>query len=459
MSPIAQAPMRLIAPGESVSLPETHFGTNSENFDSAIQNWHRHLRANILPVGRNGNQPVIYNVGIGATVKFSESFLMQEIDNARELGAELLMVDAGWYSNANTDWNSTTGDWEHGDWLPNDLFPVFDYARSKGMMCGLWVDVESAGKDSKLAKEHPDWFITRYGKPIDRVLDLSKPEVAAYVEECTFQIIDRYKLDMFRIDHNNNPAEGGFNLYDGKMENTLWRHVEIIHKIFDKVRKQYPEIHLENCAGGSGRMDLGMMERFTTTWVSDCFHMPRGVRILNGSSMALPPEYVSVPFGATCGMLGWGNPETIMQLAILGHPVIVRFGLTGLADANPHVTEIVKKYVGIYKGFIRTFHRNAKVYHHTPVIKGLDSSGYCALEYVSEDGAKAVACVFRLANAKGDEFTFRFRGLDPARKYKITFEPGGTTAVIDGVSLIHQGLPIRLDTALTSSMMLCEASL
>jgi alpha-galactosidase len=147
------------------------------------------------------------------------------------IGAELFMVDAGWYADANTPWPDTSGDWQAGNRLPNDLFPVFDYARSKGLRCGLWVEIESAGKASKLATEHPDWFITRYGKPVERVLDLAKPAVREYVESTILRLIERYRLDMFRLDYNLDAWEGGFNLRDGRQENTLWRHVEAMYAI------------------------------------------------------------------------------------------------------------------------------------------------------------------------------------------------------------------------------------
>ena len=72
----------------------------------------------------------------------SEEKLKAEIDIASEVGAELFMVDAGWFGDENADWWNTTGDWQAGDRLPNDLFPVLDYARSKGLKCGLWVELE-----------------------------------------------------------------------------------------------------------------------------------------------------------------------------------------------------------------------------------------------------------------------------------------------------------------------------
>jgi alpha-galactosidase len=456
IGPAAPAPMRLVAPGETIALPEFHFGMNRDDFDSAIQCWHRYLRRCVLRRVGDGRQPVIHNHWGYMEHEVTEEGLKREVDIAVEIGAELFMVDAGWYADAKTPWYDTSGDWQAGNRLPNDLFPVFDYAHSKGLGVGLWVEVESAGKSSKLAKEHPDWFIARYGKPVERVLDLAKPEVKDYVESTILRLIERYKLDMFRLDYNLDAWEGGFNLRDGRNENTLWRHVEAIHGIFDKVRARYPNLQLENCSSGGGRTDLGIVSRFTTAWISDWMRMPRTVRILNGMSMALPPEYINRLFGVCMFSSYRGNPETQMHVILLAHPTVS--GLTpSLPEANPALMRMVKKYIGIYKDFIRPFHREARVYHHAPVIPGADGSGWCALEYVSADRRKAVAGVFRLVNAEEDTYCLRFRGLDPSLRYRLTIEPGGLAAEADGLSLVQQGYQVRLDTPLTSRLLLLSA--
>ena len=456
LRPVAPAPMRLVEPGETIALPEVHFGLNHDGFDAAIQSWHGYLRQHVITQVGDGRQPFIYNHWGYMQHEMSEPGLRSEVDIAAEIGAELFMVDAGWYADANTPWPDTSGDWLTGDRLPNDLFPVFEYARSKGLRCGLWVEIESAGKASRVAKEHPDWLITRYGKPIERILDLTKPEVQEHVESNILRLIERYQLDMFRLDYNLDAQEGGFNRRDGRMENTLWRHVEVIHAIFDRVRRRYPDLQLENCSSGGGRTDLGMLSRFTTAWTSDWMRMPRTVRILNGMSLALPPEFLDRLFGVTMNASYRGHPETQLQLIVLAHPTIC--GLTpSLAEANPELLRLAKKYVAIYKDFIRPFHREARVYHHTPVIAGPDASGWCALEYVSADRSRAVAGVFRLVNAEADTYTLRFRGLDPGRQYRVTTEPGGLATVTDGFALLEQGVSVRLDTPLTSRLLLCEA--
>lgn len=455
-APVGPAPMRMIAPGESIMLPEVHFGLNHVSFDDTIQSWHSYLRRHVLYRVGEGRQPIIYNHWGYMQHELSEEGLLREVDIAAEVGAELFMVDAGWYADANTPWPETSGDWQAGNRLPNDLFPVFDYARSKGLLCGMWVEIESAGNASKLAAEHPDWYITRYGKSVERILDLAKPSVREYVETTIFRLIERYQLDMFRLDYNIDAWEGGFNLVDGRQENTLWRHVEAIHAIFDKVRARYPHLQLENCSSGGARTDLGMNSRFTTFWISDWMRMPRTVRILNGMSMALPPERIDRMFGVCMSGSYRGNPETQMHTILFAHPAVS--GLTpSLPEANPELLRLAKKYLAIYRDFIRPFHQDARIYHHTPVLPGADGSGWCAIENAAADRSRIVAAVFRLVNAAEDTYYLRLRGVDPNRRYSVTSEPDGAFMRVEGWVLAQQGLTIRLDTPLTSRLLLCEA--
>ncbi|AEE97820.1 alpha-galactosidase [Mahella australiensis] len=456
MSPVAPAPMRIISPGETVKIPEVHFGIGHQDLDSLIQNQHKYLRGNVLKKSNDGIQPVMYNHWGYTEDEISEESLKREVDIAAEIGAELFIVDAGWYADKGTSWWNNTGYWYAGDRLPNDLFPVFEYAREKGLKCGLWVEIESASKDSKIATEHPDWFITRYGKRQERILDLANPEVKEYMEEEIIRLIERYDLNLFRLDYNMNADEGGFNLKNGKMENTLWRHVESLYEIFDKMRTRFPNVLFENCSSGGGRTDLGMVSRFTTTWISDWMRMPRTVRILNGMSMVLPPEYLNRTFGVIMEGSYRGNIETQLHNVIMAHPTISGIS-PQLSEANPEGLECVKKYITIYKDFIRPLQGSAKVYHHTPNIAGADGTGWCALEYASPDGKKCVAAVFRLINSDIDTYTLKYRGLKEDKSYRVTVEPGTKTFIKDGYSLMHDGLNIKLDNALTSNLTLLEA--
>ena len=79
------------------------------------------------------------------------------------------------------------------------------------------------------------------------------------------------------------------------------------------------------------------------------------------------------------------------------------------------------------------------------------------LELASADRTRAICGLFQLAAPTTPEYTVRLRGLDCARRYRVTFDNAGQSCEVDGVTLMQQGLTIRLAGALTSELLLVEA--
>lgn len=95
------------------------------------------------------------------------------IDKAKEAGCEYFCVDCGWYS-AGFWWDGV------GEWLPSkERFPgglkeVMDYIRSKGMVPGVWLELEVMGiKCPKADKVPDDWYFMRHGKRFMTEADIS----------------------------------------------------------------------------------------------------------------------------------------------------------------------------------------------------------------------------------------------------------------------------------------------
>jgi hypothetical protein len=124
------------------------------------------------------------------------------------------------------------------------------------------------------------------------------------------------------------------------------------------------------------------------------------------------------------------------------------------------------------------------MYHHEPVNHrgGVESSPWFAIEYTSPDRTEGWATIIKMRNGSGDTFVhkypneviddreipasqiwesdtyiFRPRGLDPAKTYRVTFDSLDTTVTIDGLRLLQEGLPIRLENAGLSELLLFEA--
>jgi alpha-galactosidase len=247
---------RVLAPGETVGTPAVHLGDVEGDLDAAVQAMHDHLRRTVLLKGKPGREYLIQYGAPGDTgymamqggdsSGMTEAKILQHIDIAAAVGAEVFIVDAGW-------WDTP------GDWLPSPrrfprgLEPIVAYAHKKGLLFGLYVEIErvnawNVGEDlgnSKVAREHPDWVGPK------AILDLSKPEVAAYVESELTRIIERYKLDLYRLDFNPFATyEGPITERHGFRESHYWRYYEAFYGIFERIHKKYPDLILQQCAAG-----------------------------------------------------------------------------------------------------------------------------------------------------------------------------------------------------------------
>jgi alpha-galactosidase len=460
LGPSAADPvLRVIEPGETVRSPETHLLLMRGDLDQVIQTLHYHVRHYILPPLPPGRHSIVEANHRGYIVDHeSEEGLKREIDIGSSVGADTFVVDAGWNGPEPNRWQKNAGDWHAGAWLPNDLNPVREYARKKGMLFGLWVEIESVGSAVKLRSEHPNWILTRNGEPVSngRQLDFANPEVAAWAESEIARIIRKYDLDLFRIDYNNSVEEGGNRMKDGFLENTQWRHVEALYAIFDHLRKEFPNVIFQNCAGGGGRLDYGIMQRFQNTELSDWLRAPRGLKILNGMTWVLPPEILLRTFGTeSSGLVEDGDLNLQLQTVMISRPIFRGISPT-LPELDPLLSKKIIDDVGLYKRTVYPIMANSLVYHHTAVLPMMEPSPWVVLEYAAPDKTKEVVGLFRTSQTGNPVYRFEPRGIDFSKNYGIHFENAGEVVEMSGAQLLQNGVPVRLDDNLTSELLVIE---
>jgi alpha-galactosidase len=453
--------LRVLEPGEMVKTPETHILCMKSDLDHVTQALVNHVRRDILPRPPSEHVFDVEANHRGYIVDHeTEAGIDREIDIAADIGAESFFIDAGWYGSEPNHWYDNTGDWYAGAWLSNDVGPIREYARKKGMRFGLWVEIEAAGAASKLRKEHPDWILTRNGQPIanGRHLDVGNPVVAKWMESEIARIIKKYDLDVFRIDYNMSVEEDGNQVRDGFVENSGWRHVENLYAMFDHLRQQFPEVIFQNCAGGGGRLDWGILRRFDNTELSDWMREPRGVKVLNGMTWVLPPEILLRTFGTEVPDLsGDGDIDSQLRQVQMSLPIF-RGISPSLAELNPTLRSKIRAGVDLYKSELRTILRDSVVFHHTPLTSYFSESPSVVLEYASSDKKRDVATLFRTSNQEDPVYRFLPRGLDASLKYRITFENRGETVELSGFQVMTEGIPVRLETSGTSEMLLFESA-
>lgn len=441
-------PLTVMKPFENFRTPEIHMGVIMGGLDEAVNEMHAHTRK-CLP-----ETNLLVGFGMGAEHDMSVECTKEYMRQAAEMGAEVFLVDAGWYCppDEQTKWDEYCGDnYPHPDRYPNGIKEISDYCHELGMKFCLWADIENIGWRSKMKDIHPEWFaMDIYGKPANSLVDMTNPEALKWCEDELARMIEEYNMDMLRVDNN-----GSYKSYYGISDTgecLSLRRFDAIYKMYDNLRKRFPDVIFENCAGGGGRTDLGLMKYFSHTWVSDNQRSPYSVMITNGMTIALPPEKVDRLF-AGMGCHDQGSLDLHMRNTMLGHMSLNTIAPFG-TEINPVQMEFVKHSVDIYKNFIRDFLPKSKIYHHTPDTAQTHKNGYSCLEITSEDKTKGAIAAFTLVNPKTDTYTVFPKGIDAGKTYIVTLDNSREEFEVSGRQLMTHGINIRIPTALSSELIL-----
>jgi alpha-galactosidase len=451
--PLAPAPLRVIAAGETVVSPEVHLGLMHCGLDDAVAHWHRHMRTSVVPPRPEGKG--MYTIA-GRVVEHPGDWILKEVDIAAEMGVEAYMVDAAWYGSEFGPWWDLRGDWNEGSWLPGGLAGVRKHVHDKGLLFGLWHEAEAISRKSQLYKDHPDWTLsTDDRRECTETLDLSNPDAAAYFRDSVLRIVKEHKLDFYKLDYNVSSGEGGQSVRDGFAEAEAWRHMEALYATYDRVLSENPSVCLENCAAGGGRNDLGMLQRFHYSCESDWSVFPYSIRAINGLSLFLPPEAICYYHNHVQEAHTLADLDTHLRVTLFGVPIYVGFGGQD-ADRSTAYFERAKRYIALHKGFCRpVLSGRPHVFHHTPGIGLFKPAEWCVLEYGAPDRSRGYVGAFKLIGG-GSPYNLCLRGVDLGATYKVTLDNSGQTFRATGRELACEGLPIRLDAALTSELVLYD---
>ncbi len=447
----APAPLRVMATGERWRSPSVHIALAFGGLDTVVNIMNDHVRR-MMP-HREGKLSLI-ECGLGGGS--DRDMLMEALEEAAQLGVEAYFIDACWYFPSDENWRDGIGQWQVSkERLPNGTREFCDAAHEKGMLFGLWMEAEDVGKRADVLKEHPEWFRKPYGnEPGDNSgLNLANDECAAWVESEIARVIEENQLDLFRLDWTSSNGLQ-YQENEGFYENTYCRYYDNLYQIYRNLRKRFPNVLFENCAGGGGRTDLGMVPLFDHTWVSDMQVQPQGFRVTNGMTMALPPECVDrLSFGQWAFM----TADLGMQLRnqMFGHLTISPTTPAGMKP-NEAQRELILHHFRIYKEFVRPFLRESRIFHHTPVLDGAYAQGTGILELTDAGGLRGMVGVFQLAEPKEREVCVRPRGLRAGKTYRVWLDNEQDCFIMRGAELMNGGLTVRLENALTSQLILFE---
>ncbi len=280
-----------------VSVPVA-VGVNAGNFDTAMGELTRYRRKIRRPNKDNESLAIIFNDYMNCLwAKPTTEKELPLIDAAAEAGCEYFCIDAGWYSKGY--WWDNVGEWQESkERFPNGLKEVTDYIRDKGLIPGVWLELEVMGlKCPKSEKVPEDWFFVRHGKKVyDRSryqLDFRNPEVIDHANEVIDRLVAEYGVGYIKMDYNIEPGIGT-ELYADSIGDGLLGHERAYLAWLDAIFAKYPDLIIENCSSGGLRIDYAMLQRYSIQSTSDQEDYKRYATIAANSPSGLTPEQSAI---------------------------------------------------------------------------------------------------------------------------------------------------------------------
>ncbi|GLZ75989.1 alpha-galactosidase [Actinorhabdospora filicis] len=403
-----------LEPGQTYRTPWVHFAYSPRGLDGLSEASHAWLRAR--PQHPRTARPFTLNVWEAVYFDHDLARLTALADRAAEIGVERYVLDDGWFLGRRDD-TAGLGDWiVDPDVWPEGLHPLVEHVRGMGMEFGLWFEPEMINPRSKLAEEHPDWFLAAPGRLPDPsrhqlVLDIARPEAYTHILERMDALIAEYALTYIKWDHNRDLHEAVHNGAGGVRAQTL-----AAYRLIDELKRRHPGLEIESCSSGGSRADLGVLERTDRVWTSDNTDPIERQTIQRWAGLLLPPEltgaHVSAPVNHQTGRATGLRMRTVT--ALLAHAGI-EWDITTCA---PEELAELTAFIGAYKRLRATIHSGVTVRadHPDPAAN--------LYGVVARDASHAIYAYAQLTTSDGTgPARLRLPGLDPSAAYEVRLVP------------------------------------
>jgi alpha-galactosidase len=463
-----------LAAGATWTSPASFLGVYHGDLDDAAHVQHQYMRRAVVPPTPENFPWVQYNTWFAHLIDIDAAILHREAELAASLGAEVFVIDAGWWEpSRRTSDNFTTG---LGTWRPSaEKFPAGirafgDTVRARGMKFGIWVEPERVDLRQP-ATWRLDWLVRHHDAivsppwPPDTVsgwLCFGQPDVQAWAIDWISRLVEDVGADWLKWDSNwwgvCTCDHHGHSVSDGE-----WHQVQGVHNVISELRRRFPHLIVENCAGGGVRTDFAMLANTHITWLHDASTPSRRVRFhLAGATYLFPPELCN-----TWVVDADDEPLTDSATPRADLDAIARsrmFGAFGVSARLPEWTDAafaaVQEAIVQYKA-LRPLLKRGRFYHLLPQAElfctDLALNGqWEAYAVVDVEAGEGAVWVFRAADGEPSR-RLHLRGLHAERSYALTDTDTGEIVLKTGLRLMAEGFTVDL-SGRTSALLRLRAA-
>ncbi|MEV5007409.1 alpha-galactosidase [Streptomyces sp. NPDC056159] len=432
-----------LAPGATLVTPRLACAFSPDGLDGLARVWHRYERH---LTGERIDRPrkVLYNSWEATGFDVDAAGQLELAKVAADLGAELFVVDDGWFTGRPDD-TGGLGDWDPDPAeFPGGFDRFVEDVRALGLDFGLWVEPEGVSPRSRLYAEHPEWVYRIDGRPATLVrnqllLDLGREDVQDFVIGTLDRLLGSHAIGYLKWDMNRPPTERGRPGHpagpDREFHDLDAAHVAGYLRVLDHLRSAHPHVTVEGCAGGGARVEHATLARTDVMWPSDNTAPMDRLRIQYGYLHAHAPHTMSSWVTDAPGVFD-PRPRSLAFRFVNSIAGVLGIG-ADIRHWTPEQRAEAARWVARYKEI-------RDVVHHGEVhLLGSPEDPTCGVQYEEQGGARLVVTAWNTGPLDGAPLVpgraarLRLRGLRPDAVYTDT----ATGTCYSGAYLIHSGLP------------------
>lgn len=252
--------------GELFTAPKAYISVSDVSFWDVCQNitdmFHKY--ADRQPECEQ-DLPIIFNEWCTTWGKPTHDNMLKTADRLQGIPVEYMVIDAGWSKKEveDNDPQGSNGDWERDEEkFPKGFLALSREMKEKGYRLGIWMEFEVTTLGAKVHSGiYDSMHLYRNGEIIQtgatrRFWDFRKPEVKEYLKEKVIRFLKENEFGYLKVDYNDSMGSG----CDGAESpgEGLRAQMEAVHRFFELIRAELPDLVIENCSSGGHRLEPSM---------------------------------------------------------------------------------------------------------------------------------------------------------------------------------------------------------
>lgn len=425
-----------LEPGKSFYAPEVLLNYSSRGLGQFSRGYHEFIQNHIIrSKWQNRERPILVNSWEAFYFDFDAEKLLHFADTALACGLDMLVLDDGWFGHREDD-TSSLGDWfANEEKIPEGMEWLGEEIQKRNLKFGIWFEPEMISPDSELYRKHPEWAVQIPGRPgtLSRnqyVLDMTRQEVRTYLFRCMADVIHEADISYVKWDMNRQITEAYTpTLPAHRQKEFFHRYILGVYELQEQLLKTFPDLLLENCAGGGGRFDCGMLYYSPQIWCSDNTDACDRAEIQMGTSLCYPPSAMGSHISA-CPNHITGRKTDFMTRAHVALAGTFGYELNLMRLTDTHIRQI-REQTALYHAYSHLT-RSGRFY------RLMQNENSIAWQFVNPEQTETLVTVIQIRNRVNQaRLHLKLQGLIPESCYTLEGK------VYTGGQLMRIGLPIE----------------